>query len=166
MESRSPGAGTIFGEYVRVDGRNYHSTCFKCAECGEVIHDKYYTHLTDYFHERCFERRFRSPCTVCGQLITGEAYEDYWGGRYCAGHVDTIPVCDFCGRLVAGPITGKGLRLPDGRLLCGVCRPSAVTNQTRAEARPDSILYIERFDSRERCHSALGYLGHNNSREL
>jgi hypothetical protein len=123
----------LFGEYLEVDGQNYHSSCFKCAECGKPINGNYCTHLSGYFHGKCYDERFRSPCMACGRLIADKFYEDYWGGRYCAGHLDVIPVCDFCGRLVAGPITGNELRLPDGRRLCGVCRPSAVTSETRAE---------------------------------
>jgi hypothetical protein len=125
---------TLFGEYLQVDGREYHFACFKCAECGKVIMDRYFTYYSDYFHQICYERRFETPCMACSQVITSGSYEDYWGGRYCAGHLETIPPCDFCGRLVAGPITGKGVRYPDGRILCGVCRPSAVTTEARAKA--------------------------------
>ena len=123
----------LFGEYIQVDGRNYHTTCFTCAECNKPIDQRFYSHHSRYFHLQCYDKKFCSPCSVCGQLLKDRFCEDYWGGRYCAGHQDSIPPCDFCSRLITGPITGKGLQLPDGRRLCGVCRPSAVTNEYRAK---------------------------------
>jgi hypothetical protein len=125
---------TLFGDHLRIDGREYHFACFTCAECGKVITDRYITDFSDYFHKICFQKRFEPPCMACGQSISCDSYKDYWGGRYCVHHVNEIPACDFCGRLVAGLITGKGVRYPDGRVLCGVCRPSAVTTESGAKA--------------------------------
>lgn len=41
--------------------------------------------------------------------------------------------CTSCGRIVCGPITGGGMRFPDGLMICHLCTATGVTTDSRAE---------------------------------
>jgi hypothetical protein len=128
-------AKMVFGDYVTAEGKNFHPGCFVCGACGEIILSRYVAGLTTLYHPDCYNgRMFQSPCAACGRAPAGEHYEDYWGNTYCVKHMEQVAKCDFCARPLAGALTGDGMKLPDGRLLCDVCRPSAVTSESEARA--------------------------------
>ncbi|MBI9104620.1 MAG: protein DA1 [Spirochaetales bacterium] len=73
-------------------------------------------------------------CTYCGRPIIGKYLKDYWGNSYCAEHIKAVPQCDYCGRLISPKTTRGGKTYSDGRRICGICLPKAVTeNQTGRE---------------------------------
>ena len=72
-------------------------------------------------------------CAYCEKPISGRYFRDYWGNNYCADHLNTVPRCDYCGRLIAEKLTGGGRAYPDGRRICGICLKSAVRDRDKGK---------------------------------
>ena len=66
-------------------------------------------------------------CSYCGKVISGRYFIDNWGNNYCAEHKNTLPRCDYCGRLISEKLTGGGKAYSDGRKICGICIKTAVS---------------------------------------
>jgi hypothetical protein len=60
--------------------------------------------------------------------------KDAWGNQYCARHSQEYKPCSACYRLVNERMTGGGITYPDGRLICNVCRKTAI--DTKEQAKP------------------------------
>ena len=69
--------------------------------------------------------------------LAGAVQLDAWGNQYCARHANEYPRCSCCQRLICERLTGGGVAYSDGRLVCNVCRKTAI--DTEAQAKP----YIE-----------------------
>jgi hypothetical protein len=117
----------ISGDYFETHGRFYHPGCFRCSQCGMPITGAYVTYRDKNYHPDCFEKHVALKCDVCGGVIKGRYLVNFWGNAYHPEHKGKILQCDFCNRLIVGPLVQGAVRLPDGRHLCGLCRPSAVT---------------------------------------
>ncbi len=74
-------------------------------------------------------------CAVCGKiLIAGRFGVDLWGNIFCEAHRHEYHACTACHRLVCPRLTHGGLTYPDGRLVCNLCRATAV--DTKEQAKP------------------------------
>ncbi len=73
-------------------------------------------------------------CAVCGQLLAGRVMMDLWGNKFCERHSQEYPNCKACHRLVCEHLTGGGITYPDGRIICNLCRQTAV--DTKEQAKP------------------------------
>lgn len=131
---------TILFDYVLADGRFFHPGCFTCNRCNKIILDEYVVRGSNYYHPACADKLSQMSCSICGKPILDEYCEDYWGTTYCAAHVGRVPLCDFCRRPISGRALGDGVVLPDGRQLCGVCGPSAVTTEREAKILMDEAV--------------------------
>lgn len=128
------------GRYVLADGKKYHPACFKdnielrCAVCGKPIHGVYARDNQGVYHETCF-REFRlEKCIICRLPIEGEHVVDSWGQSAHPVHKDQkVMLCDSCGRIICFSSKG-GFRYTDGRLTCGICKSTAVTDETNLSA--------------------------------
>jgi len=77
---------------------------------------------------------FPSQCAVCGKrLLMGRMAMDLWGNVYCEEHRNEYPACSACNRLVGSRLTGGGVTYPDGRVVCNICRETAVDTKERAK---------------------------------
>lgn len=71
-------------------------------------------------------------CSHCKTPISGSYFKDYWGNLYHGEHLNRVPRCRYCGRLLSDHLTRGGRTYPDGRVICGLCLPMAVTDLIRA----------------------------------
>jgi hypothetical protein len=118
---------SITGAGFETRGEHYHSNCFACGFCNQAISGSYVEYDRKNYHDFCFKRHIALQCTVCGDVIRGAYLIDYWGNAYHRHHQDAYDRCDFCRRFMVGAFIQGMAKHPDGRMLCGVCAPSAVT---------------------------------------
>jgi hypothetical protein len=122
----------VSGAYFETQGDFYHADCFLCSQCGSSITGDYVTQKQKNYHKKCFDRHVALKCEVCGGVIRGQYLLNFWGNAYHQEHLGQILQCDFCSRFIVGTLVKGTVRLPDGRHLCGECRPSAVTSADEA----------------------------------
>jgi hypothetical protein len=122
----------ISDDYFETRGKFYHADCFQCSQCGKAITGSYVIHKQKNFHKKCFDTHIALKCDVCGGVIEGQYLLNFWGNAYHPEHLGKILQCDFCNRLIVGKLVRNTVRLPDGRHLCGECRPSAVMSADKA----------------------------------
>lgn len=138
--------GKIYSDYFETRGNFYHADCFRCSQCGLPITGTYVVHKQKNFHKKCFDRDVALKCDVCGGVIEGQYLLNFWGNAYHPEHLGQILQCDFCNRLIVGQLVKGTVRLPDGRHLCGHCRPSAVTSAGKArELMLDVAEHLENY---------------------
>jgi hypothetical protein len=118
----------ITGPCFETQGDFYHARCFRCDYCNQPISESYVVYNGKKYHDFCFKRHVALTCAVCGGVITGDYLQDHWGTIYHPYHEGKVIRCDFCKRFIVGPLAKGRLRLPDGRCLCALCAPSAVTD--------------------------------------
>lgn len=123
--------GTV---WVVSDGNFYHSDCFEkkvqlhCAVCGKSISGAYVKDSQGVYHEKCYQETRLERCVICGRPIEGEHLVDIWGQSSHKEHNGKkISLCDSCGRIIS-PGTLGGETYSDGRLICGICKKSSVTD--------------------------------------
>ena len=78
-------------------------------------------------------------CSVCGTPLIGIAHEDAWGNHYCAHHSTELPRCSCCQRLICNRLTSGGVAYRDGRLVCNLCRKTAVDTKEQAKPYVDAV---------------------------
>lgn len=123
---------------VKADGRYYHAACYetkaapRCAFCYKPIEGEYIQYQGKNYHPICYENNIALRCDFCGKIIEGEYFTDFWGNKYHAYHEGQVPECDYCGRLLGDRNNRGGVRYPDGRHVCDLCRRTSVDNLTEA----------------------------------
>ena len=70
-------------------------------------------------------------CSYCGKPINGKYFTDYWKQFYCIEHMNRVPHCDYCGRIISRRSSRGGKTYEDGRRICGICLPNAVTDHEK-----------------------------------
>lgn len=149
MESKVKCAGChqpILDRYLLVKGQIWHPNCFVCQYCHYPLLDgrrtrrerlahagAYVEHDGQCYHAACYAKAFNKVCDVCAAPLLGRYFTDGRGYQFCAHHSQSIPRCFSCQRLICQSITQGGIRLQDGRALCAVCLPNAITNQDLAQ---------------------------------
>lgn len=76
-------------------------------------------------------------CPICNAPLIRFHQEDAWGNHYCERHAREYPRCTCCQRLICDRLTGGGVAYRDQRLVCNLCRKTAI--DTKEQAKP----YIE-----------------------
>lgn len=92
--------GVITKQAAVIDGKLYHPECFRCAECGGVIHDEYVKDAAGkYYHRRCLEQRKQVICAYCNQPITEGNYTEFQNKIYheACYRKFVAPRCVICG---------------------------------------------------------------------
>jgi len=118
----------IEGAYFETNGVFYHPEHFRCALCGNPIDGAYTEYKGKNYHNDCFRNGVALRCSLCGGVIEGEYIQDFWGNSYHLSHQGKAPCCDSCSRFISPELTGGGVRYDDGRYICGICRPTSVTD--------------------------------------
>ena len=113
-----------------------------CDYCGRELIGQYTVYNNRNLHDSCYYRHFARFCTLCGGIISGQYIFNSWGDVVHAVHIGEYPGCEYCSRLKAERLTGKGTRYRDGREVCGRCLASAVTDVKQANLLLDTVLNI------------------------
>jgi len=125
----------IAGEYISALEKCWHPEHFVCTHCGRPFADNaFYENGGRPYCENCYTEIFCPRCMVCGLPIRSTYVENSWGDIYCPHHENELPACFSCGRLVCDGLTGGGVRYDDGRVMCTLCRESAVDDFAEGKA--------------------------------
>ena len=136
----------ITGSYFGTEGFYYHSQCFQCEYCATPIKGEYTTYRGKNYHTPCFKDNVAKRCSLCDGFIEGEYLFDFWGNAYHLTHRAESEACEYCGRFVAPQTTGGGVRYSDGRIICNICRESAITDRNDASlVMAEVARYMGRF---------------------
>ena len=119
-------------QFVVFGDKPWHPHCLRCPNCNKPVVGQYIEKDNAPWHVACFHQKFTPACAVCGDPLQGRYFEDFWGNRYCAKHRN-YDRCTSCSRIVCGPLTGGGMRFPDGLVICNLCCDSGIVTQERAE---------------------------------
>ncbi|MDA3809104.1 MAG: protein DA1 [Spirochaetaceae bacterium] len=65
-------------------------------------------------------------CSYCNRPISGKYFRDYWGNNYHSEHLNKVPQCNYCSRLISRDLTKGGTSYSDGRRICMLCHKSAI----------------------------------------
>ena len=103
----------------------------RCQGCKKPVIGQYIRYKGQPWHPACFRKAFVPNCIVCQKPLTSRYLQDYWGNRYCISH-QHYATCTSCSRIVCGPVTGGGMRFPDGLTICNLCTTTGVTTNNRA----------------------------------
>jgi hypothetical protein len=123
----------LVGKYTIFEGKNLHDSCFYkhytifCAVCKGPISGPYAIFEGKNLHDSCYNKAYAHYCSICGSAINGPYVYNSWGDTVHSVHVGEYALCEYCNRLKAEKLTGKGIRYHDGREVCGTCLSAAVT---------------------------------------
>ena len=124
----------ISGPYVTALGKKWHPEHFVCTACKKPFGKHgFVKHRGRPYHERCYLERFAPRCDVCGESIRGPYVTTTTGETFCEHHKGEIPECSSCGRLASDRLTGGHVHYEDGRVICNLCRPTAVEREGEGE---------------------------------
>jgi hypothetical protein len=142
---------TINGNYVIALGKAWHEACFRCNHCNQIIIGEFIDGNGLPYHERCYKLHLGESCIICTKIFSnGEIYQqDFWGNKYHIYHKENYPTCFGCGRLAYRELFWGGLKFPDGRFLCKLCRQMGIDNIQDAslhQAPIDNFLKTIKFN--------------------
>lgn len=123
----------ISGNVLKALGKSWHPEHFVCTRCGRQLSGAFCEHEGKPYCEEDYYALFGPRCAVCGEPMRGPHLLNPWGERFCAHHQGQVPECYSCGRLVSERLTGGYVRYEDGRVLCNLCRPTAVDDTREAQ---------------------------------
>lgn len=78
-------------------------------------------------------------CPICRTSLSGFLEEDAWGNRYCQRHAKEFPRCTCCQRLICDQLTNGGVAYKDKRLVCNLCRRTAIDTKLQAKPYIDAV---------------------------
>lgn len=124
----------ISGSYSVKDGRFYHPECLAkksalyCSHCGKELAGEYLVSDDKKYHESCYTEFVQAKCDICKKPLSGTYEVDDYGNTYHSSHRGETEPCDACRRLISPSLTGGGKKYQDGRAVCNICFPAAVTD--------------------------------------
>ncbi len=132
--------GKLNGTFTKYEGKQYHDSCYtehiasRCGVCGKVLDGPFVIYEGQKYHESCYQTDVAVKCAYCGGFIEGHYLKDYWGNSYHDAHKGKAKECDFCQRLITPELNVGSRTWKDGRILCGICAPGAITESEAAES--------------------------------
>ena len=135
-------------KWVEHEGERYHPSCYKnhvelhCDICGLPINGKYIEH-DGIYHDACYKKNKLPACVVCLKPIEGRHLVDAWGSKAHTNHggID-VKLCESCGRIISKQNSHGGMTYADGRIICGICLETAVTDQKRSSEEQITVTGI------------------------
>ncbi len=104
-----------------------------------------------------------TACSICDRPLLGLIEQDAWGNLYCESHTSEFSRCTCCQRLICERLTTGGVRYPDQRLMCNLCRKTSIDTKEMAKPYIEAVaawLYQQGFVFQNlSLHIDLVYLG-------
>lgn len=122
----------IEGPFISKNGNYYHSECYSeaaglvCAYCGKNLKEEYVEYNNKKYHKECYENNILSKCAVCSLPLSGKYTVDMYGNKYHTAHLNEMPKCDCCDRIISNKLTNGGKEYADGRHVCSICYATAL----------------------------------------
>ncbi len=128
---------------LETKGRKYHTACFRCAGCNNLISDVFTIHEDNVYHSPCFEELFGKKCSVCKSCIRGIYMKHHFfpDEIYCQAHGNdsTIKRCFSCSRKEPFASKENYVSLPDGRFSCVECISTAIFDSEELQPLKNKI---------------------------
>ena len=126
----------LLGEtWVTQEGKKYHQHCYDahyqiyCDQCGGALTTTYSRDDSGNYHTACFETYKLPPCDACGLPLKGKYLLHIWGHKAHREH----PQCHVCNRIISEKTSHGGAQYGDGRVVCGICRITEITDNQQIE---------------------------------
>lgn len=135
----------LYDKYVRHNGKRYHVHChdLRCGICGKPLPEYYLQDGEGNYHESCFKNSKAPRCGVCDSPLMGKYLKDVWGNMAHEYHgAIKTESCEYCGRLMSESISNGAYRYGDGRLICGICKLTAVNDNRRLTPSRRRVLQL------------------------
>lgn len=182
-------------QYLRAEGLIFHPHCFQCKHCHQRVLDEYLVRKGFVYHPACAPGPLKKTaplptpstqtsaplfCTVCKGKLTAKYLYNHWGETAHPQHQSQkTHQCSACHRFLSAA-TQQGLQYGDGRIICGLCQMTAVTEPESVEPSRQRVLktlntagfdYIPDYISitlsdQRRLNQALKKRAHANSHGL
>lgn len=122
------GCGQVIkGNYVEALNHKWHKEHFVCTICRKPFGSSGFLQRDEKpYCEQDYYDQFATKCGICQKALIGEFLTDYWQNKFCKNHVDELPKCFSCSRLISKGITSGGVEYKDGRKICSLCRKTAI----------------------------------------
>lgn len=137
----------LAGQWMEHQKQKYHPHCYqahyqpRCVICSQRIDNRYHEDEQGAYHVACFEQHRLDPCDVCSKPLKGKYLQDLWQNRACTHHGGLATrQCHVCARLIGQKTSHGGVQYNDGRVVCGLCRISEVTQPQEIEASRQRVL--------------------------
>ncbi len=148
---RCAGCGQpITGKYITALKKTWHPEHLVCAHCEKPLDGKpFFEQDGKAYCEEDFHALFGRHCAVCGVSMQGTCLTNVWGDSFCEHHEGQIPECFSCGRFASERLTGGHVRYKDGRVMCKLCRQTAVDEELEGRQLLTGVrraLALERLD--------------------
>lgn len=125
----------IKGNFLEALGHKWHKEHFVCTICRKQFGSSGFLHRDGKpYCEQDYYDQFATKCGVCQKPLIGEFLTDYWQNKFCKNHVDELPRCFSCSRLISKSITGGGVEYKDGRKICHICRKTSIDDLSSAQS--------------------------------
>ncbi len=125
-------------KYAVFEKKKYHPLCIKkqiaknmpiCKICGKRIEKKYAFDDKGKYHPTCYKEYKLPQCNVCSKPIEGKYIKDPWGKKAHEKHWGRpTTLCSSCNRIIFKSLSKGRHTYPDGRIICGFCRSTAIEN--------------------------------------
>ncbi len=135
----------LVDSWVEHKGKKYHPQCLQlwCDICRKEITGEYMYDREGKYHKQCFLNHKAPQCGVCDQPIVGKYLKDEWGNRSHETHDGKkTTVCNYCSRIISFPTSNGGYTYSDGRLICGICKFTAVTDEQQVRVSLSRVLKL------------------------
>lgn len=130
---RCAGCGKpIIKGYIKALGKLWHEEHFVCTKCAKPIGKRFFERNARAYCKDDYLELFGEKCALCHKPITGQVLVDSWGNKCCKRH-EGDPQCFSCGRMIGQNLTGGGVRYKDGRIVCKICRNTAIDSDDVAQ---------------------------------
>lgn len=126
-------------KWVVLDNREFHPGCAQkqlakqrpvCGICGKPIAGEYAYDEKGKYHPACYKAHKLPRCSVCLKPIEGKYIRDPWNNIAHEKHgKQPTRLCSSCNRIISKSTSNGGYTYPDGRIVCGYCRRTAVDTQ-------------------------------------
>ncbi len=132
-------------EFYRDNGRYFDRVCFenfitdKCNYCIEPIIGEFVTYESKVYHADCYNDHVGKKCIVCNEVAIGGAYIDIRENAVCRRHRDDVLECHSCFSYVSPDLVDGSSRYSDGRVICNLCRATAVEDDNEATAIMEEV---------------------------
>lgn len=138
--------GKLLGDsWVVHKGKKYHEGCLelRCDICGRAITGEYTYDKNGKYHKDCFLNHKSPRCGVCDAPIVGRYVTDRWGNKAHMEHNgEKTAVCDYCSRVISFSTSNGGYNYSDGRVVCGICKFTAVEDERRVRSSLSRVLKL------------------------
>jgi len=137
--------------WTLLDGKAYHPECYAahyvvtCKQCGEAIEGSQTRTESGVYHSHCYLQHVAPRCDLCQQPLEGKYLVDLWGHKAHLQHAgQQTRQCHVCARILSENTSHGGVQYGDGRLVCGICRITEITEPQQIErAKTEVIAQLE-----------------------